>query len=354
MIVKTRVKKVVVLAAVLLVIGVMGSVFTGIRLVPTVMNEINRVRTETSSVTPTCREVYSSSEDIESLEIESIENSSISVEIKKVEGDTTSVKVYEYVDNDLDVKTDLNNSDGVLTIQGYKKKINLFEANSLKKKLLNIYNKAIYNLAAAKNTSSQIVIEVPNSVSINFASDSQSNLSIRSKDAIKGELSFRSMGGNIDIPVSGNLEKMYIDTHGYIKLDVKDFINCKNVTIKGYNIDIIAGDMSKNYYNVTKYPSSVVIEGEIVNINSYIPLGNHVAISGSEVNYEGDFERFPIDTTLRGEPASISTYTTSGTIGGYTKKTNLGQNYSGILGTVKKTGYIMEISNYNNCTIKNK
>jgi len=96
-----RWKKSLIVAGIFLAVGITGSIISGVYMMPKIVNKVYKVHQEIINATPTEREVFVTDEQVDAVDISSLENKGYNVEIKSSSDKNTRVKVLEYIENDM-------------------------------------------------------------------------------------------------------------------------------------------------------------------------------------------------------------------------------------------------------------
>lgn len=347
----SKVKKALITAAVFIVIGISGSIVSGFYVIPEVAAEAYRVQREIRNATPEEREVFTTSEAIEVLDISALESRGFDVEVKLSSDNNTRIKVYDYLDESIKVSTNYDSEGKRLIVTGERAIYEFLDAENLKGFLERGYKALIGNLMEEANRTSQIVIEVPSGVNINFKGNYSNNLIINDNSVLKDSLYFSCYEGYVNLPLNNTLKNIDIKTNSYFEMDLREFINADKVNIEGSNINIASRGYSSEYSAVAKVPENVSIFGNSVDIESFIPLGKNVIISSDYVEYDGNFELHPVNLQLRGRSGANTEY--SDRISGDFDRYIDNENFQGILGSNDTADYNLTINNYYNCEIEN-
>lgn len=347
----SRVKKALITAAVFIVIGISGSIVSGFYVVPEVVAEVYRVQREIRNATPEEREVFTTGEAIEVLDISALESRGFDVEVKLSSDNNTRIKVYDYLDESITVSTNYDSEGKRLIITGERAIYEFLDAENLKGFFERGYKAFIGNLMEEANRTSQIVIEVPSGVNINFKGNYSNNLIINDNSVLKDSLYFSCYNGYVNLPLNNTLKNIDIKTNSYFEMDLREFINADKVNIEANNVSIVSGGYRDEYRNITKLPENVSVFGNNVDVESFIPLGKNVAISSDYVEYDSNFEVFPVNLQLRGR-SGANTYYTNRINGDFDKYID-NENFQGILGDRDNADYNLTINRFYHCKIEN-
>lgn len=348
----SKVKKALITAAVFIVVGISGSIISGFYVVPQVAAEVYRVQKEVRNAVAKETEVFATGEVVETLDISALQGNGFDVEIKLSSDNNTRVKTYGYYDNSITVDTSYDSEGKRLIVSGQKDIYKLFDAENLKGFFEEGYKTIIGNLVEEANRTSQIVIEVPTGVNINFKGNAGNNLIVKDASVLKDNLNFSCYYGYVDLPLNNTLKNIDIKTNEYFEMDLREFINADKVNIEASNISIVSKGYSSEYSNIAKLPESVTIFGSNnVDVESFIPLGRNVSISSNYVEYDSNFEAYPVNLQLRGRAASNAYYSDRVDLG-FDRSID-SESFQGVLGSKDTAEYNLTINRYYNCEIEN-
>lgn len=347
----SKVKKALITAAVFIVVGISGSIVSGFYIVPQVAAEVYRVQREVRNATPVEREIFSTAEAVESLDISTLQGGNLDVAILPSSDGNLRVMVNEYYEKSIYVDVNYDSSSKTLVVSGERDMLNFLDAENLKGFFEQGYKTLIGTLVEEANRSSQIVIEVPTGVDIKFKGNDYSNLIIEDEAVLKDNLNFSCYYGYVDLPINNKLKNIDIKTYSYLNMDVREFINADKVRIDAERVSISSTEFSNDYIGIEKLPETVNIFGHDVSIKSYLPLGKNVKISSEYVDYGSNFDAYPIRLQLRGKLDTNFNYTNRGDRDSE-KYIDTG-DFEGILGDGEGADYNLIIDGYFNCYIEN-
>ncbi|MDU4890806.1 MAG: hypothetical protein E6344_00970 [Clostridium sp.] len=348
----SKVKKALITATIFIVVGISGSIVSGFYVVPQFAAEAYRVQREVRNAVPKEKEVFVTSEAVETLDISALQGNGFDVEIKPSSDNNTRVKTYEYYENSITVDTSYDGEGKRLIVSGQRSIYNLLDAENLKGFFEEGYKTIIGNLVEEANRTSQIVIEVPTGVNVNFKGTDGTNLIVKDSSVLKDNLNFSCYYGYVDLPFNNNLKNIDIKTNAYFEMDLREFINADKVNIEASNISIVSRGYSNEYSNITKLPESVTIFGRNnVDVESFLPLGKNVVISSDHVEYDSNFEAYPVNLQLRGRERANSYY--SDRMKGDWDRYIDSENFQGVLGSGEAAEYNLSINRYYSCDIEN-
>ncbi len=346
-----RWKKSLIVAGVFLTVGITGSIISGVYIMPKVVNEVYRVQREIVNATPTEREVFITEEQVDSVDISSLESKGYNVEIKSSPDNKARVKVLEYIKNDMKVETSYDANTKGLKVVGDRNMYNFFESENIKGFFENSYDAIIYTLMEEANDNVQIIIEVPSSVDVNFNSRYHTNLTIKDSKALKDTLVFTSpIGGYVDLPYNNTLKNISIKTSNYLEMDLRQFINAENVRIDCNNAKIYSGGIYKDYGVDTVLPNNVTINANYIDIESYMPIGKNVVLVGNDVDYTTNFDEYAMKVDLKGNRDG-RVHFDGEDLGNKQNfdSTSSNSSYEGYMGRGEKKDFNLNVSGYNIC-----
>ena len=347
----SKMKKAFITALVFIIVGISGSIISGFYIMPQIVEEVYRVQREIRNATPTESEIFVTEEVVNTLDIEVLDQRGFDVEVKSSTDNKTRITVYEYLDESINVNADYHREDKRLIITGSRTIQHILNAENLKGFLERGYKALIGTLMEESNNTNQIVIEVPTGVDINFKGNYNNNLIINESSVLKENLSYSCHNGYVDLPFNNNLKNIDIKTDSYLEMDIREFINADKVNLESAAISIVSAGYRNEYENITKLPESVTIYGNSVRVTSFMPLGKDVAISGNYVEYESNFEVYPINLQLRGRAGAESYYNNGMNNNFHGSKVS--ENFQGIIGSEGTSENNLTISRYYKCEIDN-
>lgn len=348
----SKVKKALITAAVFIVVGISGSIISGFYVVPQVAAEVYRVQREVRNAVPKETEVFATGEAVETLDISALQGNGFDVEIKPSGDSNTRVKTYGYYDNSITVDTSYDSEGKRLIVSGQRDIYKVLDAENLKGFFEEGYKTIIGSLVEEANRTSQIVIEVPTGVNVNFKGNDGNNLIVKDASVLKDNLNFSCYYGYVDLPLNNTLKNIDIKTNAYFEMDLREFINADKVNIEASNISIVSKGNSSEYSSIAKLPESVTIFGSNnVDVESFIPLGKNVSISSNYVEYDSNFEAHPVNLQLRGRAASNAYYSDRIDLG-FDRSID-SESFQGVLGSKDTAEYNLTINRYYNCEIEN-
>ncbi|MFR1710167.1 MAG: hypothetical protein ACLSV2_14890 [Clostridium sp.] len=346
-----RWKKALIVAGVFITVGITGSIISGVYIMPKIMNEVYRVQREIINATPVEREVFVTEEQVNSIDISSLESKGYNVEVKSSSDKKTRVKVLEYLKNDMKVESFYDANTKELKVVGDRTEYKFFEAENIKGFFEKSYDAFIYTLMEEKNDNAQIIIEVPAGVNINFNSNYYTNLIIKDSKVLKDTLNFTSpRGGYVNLPYNNTLKNISIKTSNYLEMDLREFINAENVRIDCHNVRIYSGGAYKDYQGGAVLPKDVIINANYIDIESYMPIGKNVVLVSHDVDYKTNFDEYAMKVNLRSNNNGQSHFGDENLENdkNFNSMTFNG-SYEGYLGRGEKKDFNLNVSGYDIC-----
>ncbi|MEW8994270.1 hypothetical protein [Clostridium sp.] len=346
-----RWKKSIIVAGIFLAVGITGSIISGAYMMPKIVNKVYKVQQEIINATPTEREVFVTDEQVDAVDISSLENKGYNVEIKSSPDKNTRVKVLEYIENDMKVETSYDANTKGLKVVGDRTMYNFFEAENIRGFFEKSYDAIIYTLKEEKNDNAQIVIEVPVGVDVNFNSNYYTNLIIKDSKVLKDTLIFTSpRGGHVNLPHNNTLKNISIKTSNYLEIDLREFINAENIKIDCNNARVYSGGTYNDYEEGKVLPDDVTINADYIDIESYMPIGKNVILVGRDVNYTTDFNEYAMNVDLKDnrggrvhfDGADLSNEENFNSV-------TSNSSHEGYIGRGKKKDFKLSVSGYDIC-----
>lgn len=344
-----RIKKTIITAGIFLAIGITGSIVTGVRMVPDLVNEVYRLQNEIMTATPKEREAFSTTEAIENIDFSSLSGGEFTVEVKASSDGVARVKVFEYLEQDISLESSYDAESKTLVMEAQRDRYHIFQQGGLTETVKRAYDTIIYSLAEQRNKEGQIVIEVPAGVNLNFNGKNYSKLVVKDKSVLKDNFSFNSYGGRIELPLFNDLKTIDISTNNYLEMDLREIINAENVNLNSNSIEIYSNGYATDYKNINKIPQVVNLSGYDVNVKSFIPIGREVNIAADNIEYQGNLEAFPGKFSLQGGRGGYAYYNVNDG-----NRRDLGTYFEGVFIEGKETSYGVNMVDYRYCEINNK
>ncbi len=261
-----NVRRILLTLFILIVVGTIGSVFSGIYMIPKLSKSVDK---KIENINLIENQILKTSKDIQNLNL-NFNTHDYEVEIRKSLDNNTYIKECE-------------DATSYINIDGYYDKL----SKSLSIRVYN-HDKPLNNLSFKNgiedflvkktikdNYLKKVIIEVPNKVNININSlgkTGNSKINIKDKDTLLDKFILKDVNSNIKIPYFNSLKEINIKDSGDIRLDLRSIINAEKIEIKGLNIKLYSGG-SISDYDLDNIPKCINIAGENIEITSFIPLG---------------------------------------------------------------------------------
>lgn len=260
-------KKLTIFSIILIIVGIIGTICSGIASVPYFVDTANTIREEVNKE----HIIYNKNIDINKIDISVINDG---VTIKKHKGNDVKVSVKGIYENgkyeiNEDLKTlKINEKETEYTYDKFKnlnELMNKFIENSLKEY-------------------SEVIVYVPNNIDI----DAYTNYgALRIEDNILlNEVKFKTIDGSISLPKeTKNLNKLDIISNGFIQLSMGELIGIKDVNIVSDSTTIYSNTNDKFIDNIENYiPNNLNISSDYIDITTDIPVANNLNM----IDYESD------------------------------------------------------------------
>lgn len=289
-----KTKMALIIGSIIMCFGVVGSICSGVVLIPSVLNDISVARNDKSIETENY--IIESNEKIKKLNIEfdSYNMCHYDVKIKRAMDGKFSVNVgNSLIDKDKIVanynkeKNEMNISGNIEYGLNYK-----YEGVS---KFLNDSYKYFINTIAEGNINGSIEIYVPEAVELNIKINDYAGLEIEG-GTVKDRLDING-GIDIQVPNQLNVKELNIKGDHNINLDVKQLLGIEKVNIQSYSICIESLDDKAIYDNVNSLSKEINLKASgDINIRSYIPIAEKLNINSYSVEIGMPFHEFKIKT----------------------------------------------------------
>jgi len=274
-------KKLSIFAIVLIVVGLIGTIWSGFFSMPYFINKLQdfdqKVNMENT--------IYEKSIDVEELNIDTNY-----VNTKIVKNNTNKIVVKSrglYENTDIQVR----DNDKILSVKEVDKNLSINKIKSVD----DFTSKILEN--AFSNHTNMITIYVPKDINLKVISKSGS-LTIEN-DIFLNEFSFETYSGSLSLPNEvKNLNKLSISSQNYVSLQLGEILGIKEVNI--YSNDVYIESDKYNLEDIEKYlPNKVTIKSNNldninINIESNLPISKNLTIDGynSEVNLNLPLDRY--------------------------------------------------------------
>lgn len=290
-------KKVSIFAIILIIIGIIGSVWTGLDAVPKVINFAFEKRSELSK--EHC--IYEKNIEINEISvytqlsnIEIRKHDKNTVKITKIGTDRSVNYDFKHMNNKLELKEEYDNSYDEFKIRNFE----------------DLFNTTIENMFS--NYRNQIIIYVPNDVDINVVTR-EGDLLI-SDDVLLNNVFYKTEVGNftnnIDLKEGYILDKLQINSSNSISLGINEIIGIKNIDIESRDLNIHSNRNEIYINNPENYiPENInIINNNIDNsseeeiwIDASIPLAKNVNIDAlnSFVHLDMPIRKYKINFDIK-------------------------------------------------------
>ncbi|RDY24711.1 hypothetical protein CHF27_000490 [Romboutsia maritimum] len=289
-------KKLSIFAVVLIIIGIIGTIFSGIKSMPYFMKVMSNAEKEINRET----NIYNKDVDINKLYISTIDSNIV---IKK--HNKNNIVINEK-GKDKYAKFEVNSNENLLEIkqlENSRSKVNDFYNIKNLNDLLNIVVENIY-----KNTNHSIVVYIPKDADIEVITES-GNLKIED-DIFLDNLTFKTSLGYVSLPKDIlKLSKLDIKSNGSVQLAMSELLGIKDVNIEARDINIYSDDKDIFINDIESYiPENIAINQRInnpnygnVNINTNIPVANNININGynSDVTLDLPIQKYKINFDIK-------------------------------------------------------
>ncbi|MGL4914578.1 MAG: hypothetical protein ACRC3Y_19335 [Romboutsia sp.] len=282
-------KKLTVFAIVLAIVGIIGTVSSGIASVPYFINTASKIEKELNKETVIFNEGIS----IDKLNINIDEGN---VLIKKYDKDSVKIVLKgKEKNNDYEIK---NSENELLLTQNNKN-------NIPELKTLNDFMDIIIEEIYSYNINS-IIVYIPNDVDINVSTNMGSL--IVEDDIFLNDFKFKTIGGNISLPNKvKNLESLDIASNNYIQLSMSELLGIKNVKITSNSVNIYSNENDIFIDNMEEHiPNNLDIfqkNGKYghIELNVDIPVAKNLNIDAQEsnTNINLPIEKYKINLDLK-------------------------------------------------------
>lgn len=266
-------KKLSIFAIVLIIVGLIGSIWSGFFSMPYFINKLQDFDEQINEE----KVIYEKNIDIEEL---NINTNYVNTKIMKSASNKVIVKVKGLYEN-MDVQ--VTNYDKVLSVKEIDKDLSKQKIRSID----DFTSKLLENTFS--NHTNMIIIYVPNDVNLKITTESGSLMV--ENDIFLDELSFDTSNGLLSFPNEvKKLDKLNISSQNYVSLQVGEILGIKEINI--YCGDVYIESDKYNLDDIEKYlPNKVIIKSNninnsSINIESNLPISKNLTIDGykSEVN----------------------------------------------------------------------
>ncbi len=274
-------KKLSIFAIVLIIVGLIGSIWSGFFSMPYFINKLQDFDEQINEE----KVIYEKNIDIEEL---NINTNYANTKIMKSTSNKVIVKVKGLYEN-MDVQ--VTNYDKVLSVKEIDKDLSKQKIRSID----DFTSKFLENTFS--NHTNMIIIYVPNDVNLQITTES--GLLMVENDIFLDELSFDTSNGLLSLPNEvKKLDKLNISSQNYVSLQVGEILGIKEINI--YCGDVYIESDKYNLDDIEKYlPNKVIIKSNnmnnsSINIESNLPISKNLTIDGykSEVNLNLPLDRY--------------------------------------------------------------
>lgn len=274
-------KKLSIFAIVLIIVGLIGTVWSGFFSMPYFINKLQDFD-EQVNVENT---IYEKSIDVDEL---NINTNYVNTKIVKSNTDKVVVKSKGLYENmDIQVK----DNDKTLSVKEADKNLSMNKIKSID----DFTSRFLEN--AFSNHTNMIIIYIPKDVNLKVTT--KSGALIIENDIFLNEFSFDTSSGSLSLPSEvKNLNKLSISSQDYVSLQLGEILGIKEVDIYCGNVYIESDKY--NLEDIEKYlPNKVTIksnnlDNNNINIESNLPISKNLSIYGykSEVNLNLPLDRY--------------------------------------------------------------
>lgn len=266
-------KKLSIFAIVLIIVGLIGSIWSGFFSMPYFINKLQDFDEQVNKE----HIIYDKNVDIKEL---NINTNSVNVKIMKGDSNNTTVKAKGLNEN---VDIQIINRDKILSIKETDEDLSMNKIKSIDDFTSRLLENTFSNYA------NMITIYVPNDVNLKVTTESGAFMV--EDNVFLDEFSFSTSNGYLSMPSDvKNLEKLNISSQSDVYLKLGEILGIKEVNI--YSSDVYIESDKSNLYEIETYlPNEVTIKSNnldesIINIESNLPVSRNLNIDGykSEVN----------------------------------------------------------------------
>lgn len=276
-------KKLTMFAILLIIVGIIGTISSGIASVPYFVNTASQIEREVNKETI----IFNKELDINKLNINADESQIVIKKHNKKEIIVTQKGINK--NNSYEIK---DNANELSISQNRRNSNNNYEEIKNMKDVFDFMKGEIYSY----NTN-QITVYLPKDADINVSTEHGSLLI--EDDVLLNELNFKTITGNISLPKKiKTLNDLNITSRNYIQLSVAELLGIKNVKIISNSVNIYSGEQDIFVDNIdSNIPNNVEIiqqnnEYGDVDINVEIPMAKNLIINAEKSSTQLDL---PID-----------------------------------------------------------
>ena len=258
-------KKLTIFSIILIIVGIIGSICSGIASLPYFVDTVNKMREAVNKE----HIIYNKNIDLNKIDISIINDR---VTIKKHTGNDVKVSVKGiYEEGKYEVNEDIK----TLKINEKETKENYDKFDNLNE----LINKFIEN---SLRENSEVIIYVPNNIDISAYTNYGA---LRIEDNIfLNEVKFKTVDGSISLPQEvKSLNKLDIISNGHIQLSMGEITGIKDINIVSNSITIYSNANDKFIDNIESYiPNNLNISSDYIDVTTDIPLANNLNITSYE------------------------------------------------------------------------
>ncbi|MCR8745065.1 DUF4097 domain-containing protein [Romboutsia lituseburensis] len=283
-------KKITIVAIVLIVIGIIGSISFGIASVPYFINMASQIEQELNKETV----IFNKEINITKL---NINTNGANIKIKKHDKEEIIITKKGSSKNE---SYDISNSENELLITQNKNNNNYVEFKDINDVVdLMVGELYLYNA----NT---ITIYVSKNIDIN-ATTGNGTLMVE-EDILLDTLNFKTITGNISLPKKvKSLNDLNITSKNYIQMSVSELLGIKNINIIANSVNIYSDEQDIFIDNIEEYlPENMDIiqtnnEYGDITINVDIPVAKNLVVNAKQSSTELDLpiEKYNINLDLK-------------------------------------------------------
>ncbi|MDB8801697.1 hypothetical protein PN294_05745 [Romboutsia sp. 1001216sp1] len=258
-------KKVTIFSIILIVIGIVGTIYFSISSVPYFTQTISNIEKSLDKE----QVIYNKNISIENLDVKTKVSNII---IEKYEGH--EVRVVKKGISNYNIKEDGNK----LSIVENEKEYNYKISNNLEEFIENVINAFYYN------NSQSLIIYVPNNINVNASTD-HARLSIEN-NLLLDSVYYKTINGYISLPKGmKTLKNLDIKSNGHIYLSTEELIGIDNVNIESGGIEIYSAQNEIFVDDIEKFiPKTINItqnsnSSSNINIDTNIPVAKELNIN---------------------------------------------------------------------------
>lgn len=269
-------KKLSIFAILLIVVGAIGSVWSGITAIPYFVDMVSKAEKDINKE----YSIYDESVVIDNLDIIT-DNTNITIKKHNKEGVVIAKKGTSH-----NVKYDINKEETTLSIKENNKDVTY--SNRIKD-FGSLFNTVVEEIFS--NYDNTIVIYVPNDVNINLATK-YGDLNVED-DIFLDSLVLKTSSGSISIPKAvKELNRLDITSSSNITLAMSELLGVKDVNVNAESVSIYSDDNDIFIDNIVDYiPNNVTINqntrdnsGYDSDINTDIPVAKNLVIDSYNGN----------------------------------------------------------------------